>query len=117
MITIDRQDAALIEATFSGKLTKEDYAAIIPVFDKAVAEHGKLRIIAIFGELEWITPAAMLADFKWDWQHRHDVEKCAVVVHSKWMEMGTKMVAMIYTGEVKLFDPEQLEEARQWVRQ
>ena len=59
MITIDSQDAALFELTFAGQLTREDYDVVMPVLEKAIAEHGKLRLLARFDQLESVSPGAI----------------------------------------------------------
>lgn len=115
MITIDHQDGGYLEITFGGQVTHEDYQAILPKMEQAIAEHGKLRVLCIGQTVEGATPRAMLDDLKWDWKHRKDIEKCAVVVDGKMMEMSVKLVSLIYKGEIKRFESGQVDEARAWL--
>ena len=117
MIKIDQQDAALIEVTFGGEITHEDYQAVIPKFDEAIAEHGQLRLLCKIETIDGVSPRAIVDDLKWDWKHRNDIEKCAVVAEGSVLEASTKAVGLLYSGEFKHFEPDQIEEARQWLRQ
>lgn len=117
MIALEHQQGSYLEISFGGKLTKQDYETCLPVLEKAIAEHGKLRLLLVAKDFEGISLDAMFKDLRWDWKHRDDVEKCAVVAGGTMMKVATGLGALLYSGEMKQFEPAQLDEARKWVQQ
>jgi hypothetical protein len=100
-----------------GRVTAEDYEVLIPKVDEAIAASGKINLLAVVGDFEGVKGFdAVKADFKFGTQQYRRVEKAAFVGEKKWMEWLTKIIdPFTRRTDEKFFDPDQLEEAWQWV--
>jgi len=101
-----------------GKLTDLDYKNIlVPRLERMIKDYQKVRCLFLMTEEfhGWELEAAW-DDAKFGVQHRNDFEKVAVVGGPRWVEWGTKLAALIMSGEVKTFSSEQLDEAWDWVK-
>ena len=101
-----------------GKLTDLDYKNIlVPRLEGMIKDYKKIRCLFLMSEEfhGWELEAAW-DDAKFGVQHRNDFEKVAVVGGPRWVEWGTKLAALIMSGEVKTFSSEQLDEAWDWVK-
>ena len=100
-----------------GKLTDQDYKRVfIPNIERILALYGKVRVIFDMGEKfhGWELAAAW-DDATFGMKHRNDFEKCAIVGGPKWVEWGTKLSALLMSGEVKVFPSGQLNNAWDWI--
>lgn len=101
----------------SGKVTAEDYESIvIPAIERALKTHDKIHLIYQIGP-EWtgFTSGAMWDDAKVGLSHMAAWEKVAVVTDVDWIRAGMKFFGFLVAGAVKIFDNNQLEEAKAWV--
>jgi len=115
MLTLEKQDAQLIELKAAGTIDKEDYDAVLPKLNEAIDRHGKLRVLIDATDLQNISPTAAVQDLDWDIKHRNDIEKCAAIVDSKFTEFAIKTGRLIYDGDIQTFEPGQEDRARQWL--
>ncbi len=99
----------------SGKLTKEDYGHFLPVVERLIGQHGKLRMLVQMHDFHGWTMGALWEDIKFDWKHFRDIERLALVGHSKW-EAGMAVFCKPFTAAtIRYFDEAKLEEAMNWV--
>ena len=101
-----------------GKLTDLDYKNIlVPRLEGMIKDYQKVRCLFLMTEEfhGWELEAAW-DDAKFGMQHRNVFQKVAVVGGPRWVEWGTKLAALIMSGEVKTFSSEQLDEAWDWVK-
>ena len=89
MMTIDmpRKDKPYAELHVDGKLRAEDYDAMIPKLEQAIAEQGKLRCLVALDDFAGFTPSALADELKFDVRHHDDFERCAIVGDSKLEEI------------------------------
>ncbi|MCB9734235.1 MAG: STAS/SEC14 domain-containing protein [Deltaproteobacteria bacterium] len=115
MMTIDmpRKDKPYAELHVDGKLRAEDYDAMIPKLEQAIAEQGKLRCLVALDDFAGFTPSALADELKFDVRHHDDFERCAIVGDSKLEEIATKLTAPFFSGEVRFF--EDAAKARKWL--
>ncbi|MCC9608456.1 STAS/SEC14 domain-containing protein [Blastopirellula sp. JC732] len=105
----------LVHVKATGKLTKESYEVFVPVIEKQIAEHGKLRILFEMHDFHGWTMSAAWEDMKFDYKHWNDIERLAIVGESKWEE-GMASFCKPFTGaKVKYFDHTKLDEAKAWL--
>lgn len=103
----------------SGKVTAEDYDAILPKLDEAISEHGKINLLILmddfkgYGDLE-----AAKDDFEFGTHQYRQVEKAAFVGEKKWMEWMVKIMdPFTRRTDERFFVLDQLDEAWQWVQE
>ncbi|MDZ4820684.1 MAG: STAS/SEC14 domain-containing protein [Planctomycetota bacterium] len=105
----------LLHVKATGKLTKQSYETFVPVVDRLIQEHGKLRILFEMHDFHGWTAGAIWEDLKFDFKHWKDIERLAVVGESKW-EKGMATFCKPFTlAKIHYFDHSQLEEAKTWL--
>ena len=100
----------------SGKLTQEDYDALIPSWKAAIAHYGKIRLLFVMHDFHGWDPHAAWDDFRFGLKHDKQVERIAMVGEKNWQEWMTKIAGSFVESDVRYFDASQRAEAEQWVR-
>lgn len=109
-------DDDVVTITASGRLSREDYVQALPKLEAMLAEHGRLRFFIRLEDFSGFEPAAVWEDLKFDFRHRNQMGRTAVVGHTRWEELGTRISDPLVPSEVRFFPAEQSEEAWQWIR-
>ena len=101
-----------------GKVTAEDYDGLLPVLDKAIAAHGTINLLVVFGDMEgWEGMDAAKADFDFGTQQYREVERAAFVGGKKWQKWVIKLMDPFTRRTTeRFFDSDHLSEAWQWVK-
>ncbi|HEX4085047.1 MAG TPA: STAS/SEC14 domain-containing protein [Chthoniobacteraceae bacterium] len=117
MHTINPPVDNILWVKVSGKLSKEEYADLVPSWEQMIARHGKLRLLFQMepGFTGW-EPGAALDDVKFSVSHRNDLERVAMVGNKKWEEWVSKIGKMLVNSEVRYFEDSELEQAQEWLR-
>ena len=105
----------VLEVAVTGRLTKEAYQKLVPVVDKQIKDHGKLRILFVMRDFHGWTAGALWEDTKFDLKHWRDIERLAVVGESKWEQGMATFCKPFTTAKIKYFDQSQLDAARAWI--
>jgi hypothetical protein len=87
----------------------------VPVVDKQIKDHGKLRILFVMRDFHGWTAGAMWEDMKFDLKHWRDIERLAIVGETKWEKGMATFCKPFTTAKIKYFDESQLDAARAWV--
>lgn len=103
----------------SGKLSKDDYTAVLePVLREAV-ESGELRLVFVLTDFDGLEPGAWLEDVKTGlrvWVREHSAwKRFALVTDVEWVAKAMRMFTWLTPGEVSIRDLDGLEEAKRWV--
>ncbi len=101
----------------TGKVTDHDYLNIlIPQLEEVLKKYGKARFLYYLDEgfAGW-EMGAMWEDAKFGLRHKDDFEKIAVVGGPKWVAWGTRLFSHFMEGQVKIFPPEELQAAWDWL--
>ena len=102
----------------SGKLTDQDYKEVlIPKLDALIKQYGKIRLLCVIDEdFAGMEAGAMLDDARFFLTHTDAFEKMAIAGGPKWVEVMMKIFSPFMTGETKVFPPEQLAQAWEWIK-
>ena len=103
-----------------GKVTTDDYdRVLVPAVEAALAaagEDGKIRMLYVLGDdMPDYTAGAVWQDTKLGLGHLRSWERIAVVTDEDWLENTIRALGWIVPGEVKVFDDDEVAEARRWV--
>ncbi len=100
-----------------GKLTKADYDKFIPEAESRIAQHNnKMHVLVDFTDFEgWAEISAMWADAKFGIKHHNDLERMAVIGHSKWQKVVCDMFIPVLGKKMRYFEEDQADQAREWV--
>jgi hypothetical protein len=118
MHTINPPVGNVLWVKVSGKLTREEYADLVPSWEQMIARYGKLRLLFQMepGFAGWEAGAAW-DDLKFSVGHPNELERVAMVGDKKWQQWLTKVSKLLVNSAVRFFEPEQLEEAQRWLRE
>jgi len=101
----------------SGKLHDEDYQSFVPVIDTAIAQHGKIRLLAWFHEFEGWDTHALWDDTRFATLHCTEIERIALVGEKRW-EAWMAMVCRPFTmAKIEYFDVADLDGAWKWLNE
>jgi hypothetical protein len=99
----------------SGEVTGEDYRdVLVPLLEEALAQGGA-RLLYVMDEHTTFKAGALFADAKFGLGHLRGWEKLAVVSDVDWLENSIKAFGWMMPGEVKVFDDDNLDDAKQWL--
>ena len=103
----------------TGKLTADDYRDVMePALQEAI-EGGEARVLFLLTDFEGLEPGAAIEDVKTGLKvevaHRDAWKRLALVTDEDWVAKAMHLFAWLVPGEMKTFEPDQLEEAKTWV--
>lgn len=112
-------DAGVMELTVSGRLSKQDYDAVLaPAIDAALSAHDKIRILVLITEdFEGYDLGAAWSDTKLGMTHWSGFDRIALVTDVGWIAGASRGFAFLAPCPVKVFDLASLDEARDWLRE
>jgi len=112
---IETNGGKTLEILLTGKLTKEDYAQLVPAMERLVKEHGRLRILVEMRDFHGWTAGALWEDFKFDAKHFKDIERVAMVGETKWQHGMAIFCKPFTTASIRYFDHGAINQARAWL--
>ncbi|MEM9301720.1 MAG: STAS/SEC14 domain-containing protein [Pseudomonadota bacterium] len=101
----------------SGKVTGEDYQnGLVPALEDKLSRFRKARLLYVVGnDFMGYTGDAAWEDAKVGMKHFAAFERVAIVTDVDWIENTAKAFGFMLPGEVRVFDDDELEAARQWI--
>lgn len=111
----EQADGQVLHVSVSGKLTKEDYEQFVPVIERRIAEHGKVRILVRMHDFHGWDAAALWDDLRFDLRHFRDIERLAIVGEKAWEHGMAVFCKPFTTAEIRYFEQDQEGEAQAWL--
>ncbi|HWB70359.1 MAG TPA: STAS/SEC14 domain-containing protein [Solirubrobacterales bacterium] len=116
---IDAMPAGTIGARASGKLSKDDYVSVLePAITEGI-DSGELRFVFVVTDFEGVEPSAAVEDMKTGLRaivRDHAAwRRFALVTDVEWIASAFRLFAWMTPGEVRIFEPGDLEQAKAWV--
>jgi len=99
----------------SGKVTDDDYEGVLVPAVRAALEQGEVRLLYVLPEGTHYSPGAMWADTKLWAGNVRGWKRVAVVSDADWLENAIKAFGWMMPGEVRVFDDDEVEEAKAWL--
>ena len=116
---MDDAPAGVIGLRASGKLTKDDYVSVLEPALKEATESGEARVLFVLPDFDGLEPGAWIEDVKTgvraEIANRSAWKKLAFVSGVDWVSKSTRMFTWAMPGELKVFEMDELEEAKSWV--
>jgi len=109
-------DGRAMRLAVAGHLSHDDYRAMIPAMEAAIARHGNISLLADMTALDSMSPRAVLDDLAFDLGHLRDFERLAVVGNREWQEWMTRLAAHMTSAEMRYFDAAEAEAAWVWAQ-
>ena len=107
----------MVHVRVRGKLTHDMYGQFVPVLERQMREHGKLRLLVELHDFHGWTAGALWDDLKFDLKHFSDIRRLAIVGETKWQQGMAVFCKPFTTAKVKYFQSAELEAARAWLRE
>lgn len=111
----EKDDGKALEVVLSGKLTKPDYEAFVPVVERLVGQHGKIRMLVAMHDFHGWTAGAVWEDTKFAAHHFRDIERLAMVGETKWQHGMAVFCKPFTSAKVHYFDQAAMNDARAWL--
>jgi SpoIIAA-like len=116
---IEEMPAGTVGLRASGRFSKDDYVEVLePALQEGV-ESGELRLLFLLTSFDGLDLAAYPEDMKTGlrtWIRDHSAwKRFALVTDVEWVAKAMHMFTWMTPGEVKIYEPSELEEARAWV--
>ena len=99
----------------SEKLQQADYEHLVPVFERLVRNHGKLRVLFDMTDFHGWEAGALWQDIKFDFKHSDDIERLALVGERKWQQGMATFCKAFTTATIRYFDHADATAARHWL--
>lgn len=99
-----------------GKVSEEDYRTTLVPALSAALEQGGVRLLYVMGDdFESFSPGAVWADTRFGLAHVKGWKRMAVVSDADWLENSVKAFGWLMPGEVKVFETDEVEDAKAWL--
>lgn len=108
---------AVLGFKMSGKLHDEDYKQFVPLVDAAIAQHGKVRLLAQFHDFHGWDLHALWDDIKFSTTHCTKIERIALVGERRWEEWMAKVCKPFSMAKIQYFDASRIDDARAWLEE
>jgi len=103
----------------SGKLSKADYRDVLEPTLRAAVAAGGLRLLFVLTDFHGLEPGAWIEDVKTGLEvsvrHHSAWKRFALVTDVDWVAKSTRMFTWLIPGEVRIFDLDELDQARAWL--
>ena len=114
---LPRSQGNVLGFLMSGRLHDEDYHQFVPEIDAAVAEYGKVRLLAQFHDFHGWDAHALWDDIKFSSTHCHEVERIALVGDKKWEKWMASVCKPFTKATIEYFDVSEEEQAWAWLEE
>jgi hypothetical protein len=99
-----------------GKVTEDDYRDVLVPAVSAALERQDVRLLYILGDdFDSYSPGALWADTKFVAGHREGWKKVAIVSDADWLENSIKAFGWLMPGEIKVFETDEVDDAKKWL--
>lgn len=112
---LDRGQGPVIGIRASGKISGAEFDPVLQRLERAVAEHGRVRLLIHVEKLGTFSPGALMNDARFSIEHANDVERVAVVADGVLFGPYIKTASKLVPGEVRRFKSKDLDEAWRWI--
>jgi hypothetical protein len=99
----------------SGKLHDGDYKHFVPAIDTALAQHGKVRLLAQFHDFHGWDVRAVWDDIKFSATHCTKIDRIALVGDKTWEKWMAKVCKPFTMAKIQYFEAADIEKAWQWL--
>jgi hypothetical protein len=99
-----------------GKVTEDDYRDVLVPAVSAALERGDVRLLYVLGkDFDSYSAGALWADTKLLAGNRKAWKRVAIVSDADWMENSVKAFGWLMPGEVKVFETDEVHDAKEWL--
>lgn len=112
---LSRSSGKTLGFRLSGKLHDDDYKHFVPAVDAAVAQHGKVNLLAEFHDFHGWDAHALWDDIKFSTKHCLEIERIALVGEKAWEKWMATVCKPFTMAKIKYFDAAEIDQAWSWL--
>jgi len=101
----------------SDKITGEDVEQLARIMARAIASHGKIRLLIEIEGFRHMEPDALVEKLQFAKDHADDIERMAVLSDRVWIKAWLKVGGLLTRTEAEHFLRSEMEAAWRWLRQ
>jgi len=113
----ETHDGKVLTVCVSGKLSADDYHHFVPETERLIEQHGKIRVLFDMHDFRGWKLGALWEDIKFDIKHFKDIERLAMIGDRTWEKWMAMFCRPFTSAEIRYFDQDDAEQARQWVEE
>jgi len=113
----ESDNAKLVEITISGHVSTAEFDRIAKKLEAFIKRHGEVKVLEVIEDFDGMDARAFWHDIRFSLRHLHDFGRCAVVCQAKLIDLWSELVAPFSSCEQRHFKPEEIEAARDWLRE
>lgn len=109
----------IVEITIDGKVSREELTEALEAFDTLLNEWEDIRVLKRVDSFKGMELMAWVDDFRFAFENIKNykkIKKVALVTDKEWIENIAKFTQFLTPGEVKVFENEDIDEARVWLQ-
>lgn len=115
MMTIREMQDDYVNVVLHDKVSREDYSNILPQLEGRIASRSNVRLLLELDDFRGWEALALPQELKMDFKFRKSFSRIAVVGESRLEAYVTRLAAIFISGEVRFFERNQLQMAREWI--
>ena len=100
---LDESHDNVVGLSIDGKLTKADYAVLIPFFENRIQDSGQISLVCDMTQFSGVEVSAFWEDFTFSIQHLRDFKRIAIVGDQRWMDWYTTIINPLVKTELRYF--------------
>jgi hypothetical protein len=118
MKAIEELHYGIVGVEAHGRVTAQDYETVfIPAVERALRKHRKLRLLYhLAPDFTGFTSGALWDDARVGIRHLRAWERIAVVTDARWIAGTLKALRMLVPATTRLFRNDELQAAKDWLR-
>jgi hypothetical protein len=109
-------DNGIVEITIETKITQEDFNRVAGQMEAFINAHGKIKILEEIRHFSGCDASVLWEGIKFDMKHLKHYSHCAVVCDEGWVGPIARAAGAMISCKVRVFPPDQIDEARQWLK-
>ena len=105
----------IVEFTIDGGITRRDFDAVIAEANSKIEDYGSVSLLEEIRSLDKVPAAVLWEDLGWALGHMGKITRAAVVCDEDWIEKAVALLRPLVSAELRHFDLDQVDEAREWL--
>ena len=112
---IENMPVGTVGVEARGEVTDEDYANVLVPALRTALEQGEVRLLYVLDPGFTYSPGAMWADTRLWAKNLKGWKRIAIVSDADWLENAVKAFGWMMPGEVKVFESDDVHDAKEWL--
>lgn len=114
---MESQTDSTIEIEMNGKMTKANFEKLAPAIKSKIDKYNKVNAIITVNQARGMTIGGFIEELKLGLKFLRDFEKIAIIGNREMLQKIVEAEAKILKLNMKYFDENNVEKARQWLRE